>query len=84
MRIPLRVIRAGFVAVADCHPVYVGLAQKAKHHAQTLGTNADESDIHLVAGRNPVPPNTPRGTVPSTIAAAAACPGTYAARPIPR
>src|SRR6185295_9777121 len=47
LRVPLGIVRAGFVAVADSNPLNVGLAQKVKHHAQSLGADADESDIDL-------------------------------------
>ena len=52
MCVPLRVIRAGFIAVADSHTLYVGLPQKVKHDAQTLGADANEGNIDLVAWRN--------------------------------
>src|SRR5208283_1079335 len=48
--VPLWIIRAGFVAVAYRHALHVGFAQKMKHYAQTLGTDADERDVHLVTG----------------------------------
>jgi hypothetical protein len=50
--VPLWVIRADFVGIADSHTLYVGLAQKAKHDAQTLGADADESNVDFIAGRN--------------------------------
>jgi len=52
MSVPLRVIRAGFIGVADGDALNVGFAQKMKHDAQTLSANADESDVDFVAGRN--------------------------------
>ena len=50
--VPLRVIRTGFIGVADGNALNVGFAQEVKHDAQTLGANTDKSDIDFVAGRN--------------------------------
>src|SRR6266571_4777932 len=50
--VPLWVIRTDFIGVADSHTLYVGFPQKAKHDAQALGADADESSIDPVAGRN--------------------------------
>jgi len=47
MGVPLRVIRADFVGVADSHSLYVGFPQKMKHDAQTLGADADEAILTL-------------------------------------
>jgi len=52
MCVPLWVICADFIGVADRHTLYVGLPQKTKHDAQTLGPDSDERNIDLVAGRN--------------------------------
>src|SRR5690349_10727800 len=50
--VPLRVIRAGFIGIADGDALNVRFAQEVKHDAKTLSANADESDIDFVAGRN--------------------------------
>src|SRR5207247_10351240 len=50
--VPLRVIRTGFIGVADGNALNVGFAQEVKHDAQTLGANTDKSDIDFVAGRD--------------------------------
>ena len=52
MSIPLGMIGAAFVDVADGHALHVGLAQKVKHDAQALGADANERNVHLVAGRD--------------------------------
>ena len=52
VRIPLRIIVAGLVHVTNGNALHIGFAQKAKHHAQALSANADESHIDLVAGWN--------------------------------
>ena len=49
---PLRISRGTLIYVAHSHALHVSLAQEVNHHAQTLGTDSDESDVHLVAGRN--------------------------------
>jgi len=71
---PLWVIRADFVGIADSHTLYVGLRKKAKHDAQTLGADADESNVDFITGRNYfAPPSTRRGCR-KTIAAASSLP----------
>jgi hypothetical protein len=50
--IPLRIIVAGPVHVTNRNALHIGFVQKAKHHAQTLSANADESHIDFVAGWN--------------------------------
>src|SRR6266568_8101312 len=52
MGVPLRVIRAALIGIADSDALHVGFAQKVKHDAQTLRADADESNIDLVAGCN--------------------------------
>src|SRR5437016_4065992 len=52
MRVPLRVIRAHPIGIADCHALYVGFSQKVEHDAQTLVANDDESNGDLGSGRN--------------------------------
>src|SRR6266480_2826630 len=52
MRIPLRVIGAGPVGIADGDALHVGFTQKAQHDAQTLRANADKRNIDLVARWN--------------------------------
>jgi hypothetical protein len=50
--VPLWIIRAEFVGIADSHTLYVVFPQKAKHDAQTLGADANESNVDFIAGRN--------------------------------
>ena len=52
MRVPLRIIRTRLIAVTDRDSLHVGLAQKVEHDPQTLGSDADEGDVDLIAGRN--------------------------------
>ena len=52
MRIPLRVIGAGPVGIADGDALHVGFTQKAQHDAQALRANADKRNIDLVARWN--------------------------------
>jgi hypothetical protein len=52
MRIPLWMIRADLIGVANSDILNVRLAQKVKHDPEALGTDADESNIDLVARRN--------------------------------
>src|SRR5580692_3852447 len=52
VRRPLGIIPTGFVDVADRDALHIRLVQEMQHHAQTLGADADESDVDLVAGRN--------------------------------
>ena len=75
MGLPLRMIGAPFVDIADGDALYVGLAQKMKHDAQALGADADESDVHLVTGRHitRAPEHAARNNGNPT-AAAVACP----------
>ena len=49
--VPLGIISACFVGVADGHTLDVGLFQEAEHDAQALGAHADESDIDSIARR---------------------------------
>src|SRR5438067_730352 len=52
MRVPLWVVCAGFVGVADSDTLYVGLPQEMKHDAQTLRANSNESNINPLTGSN--------------------------------
>src|SRR5260370_4839842 len=52
MGVPLRVIGAGFIGIADGNALNVGLAQEAKHNAQALGSDADERNVDLVTEGN--------------------------------
>jgi hypothetical protein len=52
MCVPLWVICAAFIGITHRNTLHVWLAQKAKHDAETLGSDADESNIDLVARRN--------------------------------
>jgi hypothetical protein len=52
MGFPLRIVCGGFIDVADGDTLNVWFLQEVKHDAKTLGADADESDIYLVARRN--------------------------------
>jgi hypothetical protein len=52
MGVPLRVIRAGFIGIANGNGLNIGFAQEAKHDAEALCADADESDVNLVARWN--------------------------------
>ena len=52
VRAPLRVVRTGFVDVADGDSLHVRLFEKMKHHAHALRANADEGEIEFVARRD--------------------------------
>ena len=49
--IPLRIVRAGLVGVANGHALDVRLFQEVQHDAQTLRAHTDEGDVHFIAGR---------------------------------
>ena len=50
--LPLRIVGAGFVYVADSDTLDVGLFQEMKHNSKTLSANADESKVEFVTGWN--------------------------------
>jgi hypothetical protein len=38
------------VGVANCNALHVGFAQETQHDAESLGANANESDVDLIIG----------------------------------
>src|SRR6266536_328536 len=52
MGVPLRVIRAYLIGVADGDTLNVRFAQKVKHDAETLRADSNESNVDLIAGRD--------------------------------
>src|SRR5437879_12815635 len=52
MGIPLRIVRAGLVGVANRHALDVRFLQEVEHDAQTLRAHTDEGDVDFIAGRD--------------------------------
>src|SRR5690348_17565851 len=50
VRVPLRIIRAGLIDVANSHSLDVRLLQEMKHYPQALSPHSDKRDVDLVAG----------------------------------
>ncbi len=52
VRLPLGMVGAAFVCVADGDALHIGFAKEAEHDAQTLRTDSDEGDVDFVARWN--------------------------------